>query len=476
MHTNPNPAATAAAAASAAGLLERLDRLTGELLARDGWSRERLLAYQAGRLRALLAHAAGHSPWYRDTLGAGAADRPLAELPTLSKASLMEHFDEVVCDPRLRRADLEAHMAGPDPARSFLGRYRVLTTSGTTGRRGIFALTEDEAAVWIAAGMRAGVRAGFRPQARVAGIGTPSRLHLTRQLFAPLRDAQVRAARSRGVPAPPDVSTATPLPELVAALNAYQPEALAGYPSVAGLLADEQLAGRLRITPGAATFGAEPLTPNLRRRIRAAWGFEPVSLYAATESPVIASGTPEHPALEIAEDVVLVEVVDEGNRAVPPGTPGAKVLVTNLVNFAQPLIRYELTDAVTLADGPNPAGRPYRRIAAIEGRSAEVLHLPARGGGATAVHPSALGAAFAPVPEVRQYQFLYDGRGLQARVVLAPDAPAGTPDRLRRSLERAIEATGAVALPVAVEPVAALQREPGPGHKIKLVKTARPGP
>ena len=67
----------------------------------------------------------------------------------------MDHFDELVSDPRLRRADLEAHMAGPDPARSFLGEYRVLTTSGTTGLRGVFALTEDEAAVWIAASMRA---------------------------------------------------------------------------------------------------------------------------------------------------------------------------------------------------------------------------------------------------------------------------------------------------------------------------------
>jgi phenylacetate-CoA ligase len=456
---DPNPTA---AAAPPTGLLERLAGLTGELLARDGWSRERLLAHQAGRLHALVEHAVGHSAWYRDTLGADAADRPLAELPTLSKASLMDHFDEVVCDPRLHRADLEAHLAGPDPARSLLGRYRALTTSGTTGLRGIFALTEDEAEVWIAASMRAGVRAGFAPQARVAGIGTPSRLHLTRQLFAPLRDAQ---------PDAPELSTATPLPELVAALDAYQPEALVGYPSLAGLLADEQLAGRLHIHPQGGAFGAEPLTPNLRRRIRAAWGFEPTSMYAATESPVIASSTPEHAELEIHEDLVLVEVVDEHDRPVPPGRPGAKVLITNLVNFAQPLIRYEITDAVTLADGPNPAGRPYRRIASIEGRSAEVLHLPARGGGEAAVHPSVLGAAFATFPEVRQYQFLHDGRRLEARVVLAPDAPAELAVRLGRALAQAVEATGAVAPPVDIRPVTALQREPGVGQKIKLVKS-----
>ena len=84
-------------------------------------------------------------------------------------------------------------------------------------------------------------------------------------------------------------------------------------------MADEQLAGRLNISLKGAGFGAEPLTPNLRSRIRAAWGLEPTIIYAATESPVIASSTPEHAELEIDEDLVVVEVVDDHNDAVPPG-------------------------------------------------------------------------------------------------------------------------------------------------------------
>jgi phenylacetate-CoA ligase len=462
--------ADATTTSPSADLLQRVGDLLSELLSHDSWSRDRLLAYQAERLRAILEHAVGHSRYYRATLGADAADRPLADLPTLSKAALMDNFDDIVTDPRLRRTDLEAHLAGPDPARSYLGEYRVLTTSGTTRRRGIFAVTEDEAEIWIAGSMRSGIRAGFPPQARMIGIGTPSPSHLTRQLFAPLNDALAQAARLRGDPPPPDVSAATPLPELVAALNAYQPEVLLGYPSVAGPLADEQLAGRLHIPLKSAGFGAESLTPSVRSRIRAAWGFEPVSVYAATESPIIASSTPQHPELEIDEDLVLVEVVDDHNDPVPPGTPGAKVLITNLVNFAQPLIRYEISDAVTLAAGDNPTGRPYRRIAAIDGRTVEILHLPARNGGQATVHPSVLGGALASSPEVQQYQFVFDGRVLQARVVLAPSAPAELPDRLRHAIEQAIAATRALPPAVEIKPVKALQREPGPGHKIMLVK------
>lgn len=305
--------------------------------------------------------------------------------------------------------------------------YRVLTTSGTTGLRGIFALTHDEAEVWVAATLRTGVRAGIRPDARAVGIGSPSRVHLTRQLFAAVR----------GAPAGPDVSTATPLSELVAVLNAYQPQVLLGYPSVAGVLADEQLAGR-------------PAHPPHRRRLRRR---------AAHPGP--AAPHPRGLGLRAREG--------GGRRRQRRASRDARFQgpAHNLVNHAQPLIRYELSDAATLSAGANPAGRPYRCLTSVDGRSADILRLPARGGGRTAVHPSALGAAVGHLPQLRQYQFVLDERGLHARVVLAPDAPSGTAEDLRAALVRALEATGAIAPAVDVEEAAALQREPS--GKFRLV-------
>jgi hypothetical protein len=94
-----------------------------ELLARDRWSLEELLAFQRERVRALIRHAVTHSPYYRESLGADAADRSLAELPTLPKATMMAEFDRVVTDPRLRLAQLQAHLAGPDPSQSFSARF-----------------------------------------------------------------------------------------------------------------------------------------------------------------------------------------------------------------------------------------------------------------------------------------------------------------------------------------------------------------
>jgi phenylacetate-coenzyme A ligase PaaK-like adenylate-forming protein len=118
---------------------------------RDGWSRDSLLTYQQERVRVLVDYAVRRSPYYREMLGPDAAERPLAELPT---ATLMAEFDRVVTDPRLRLANLRSHLAGDDPSESFLGAFRVATTSGTTGRRSIVVSTNDEAAAWRAASAR----------------------------------------------------------------------------------------------------------------------------------------------------------------------------------------------------------------------------------------------------------------------------------------------------------------------------------
>ncbi|HEY6813804.1 MAG TPA: hypothetical protein VI074_14075 [Propionibacteriaceae bacterium] len=429
-----------------------------ELMARDRWTREELLAFQRERVRALITHAVTHSRYYREVLGTDATDRPLAELPALSKATMMAEFDEVVTNRRLRLADLQAHLAGPDPSQSFLGAFRVATSSGTTGQRSIVAYTDDEAATWRAASARPMIRMGIGFEARFAGVGSPSPVHLTRQVLVP-----------PGIPAPP-ISAATPITELVAALNAQQPEIIVGAVGIWRALAEEQSAGRLRIAPRAGLFSSEALTADARRRIREAWGIEPVSGYAATEAPIIAAGSPEHPELEIAEDVVVIEIVDEHNRAVAPGMPGAKVLVTNLINYAQPLIRYELTDSVIESPMPNPAGRPWRCLLSVDGRTADILYFPGQEGGTVAVHPSVFSSAIAPVVEVGEYAFVYDARALQAHVVLNPGAADDLPQRLREILVAAIASTGAVPPTVEVHPVPALEREPS--GKIPLVRSS----
>jgi len=445
-------------------------RLTSaeELLAHDRWPRDWLLAYQRSRLRELIEHAVSNSAYYREVLGRDALDPDvrLEDLPALPKAMLMEQFDRVLADPRLRLDLLEAHAAGPDPGTLMPGApntgcCHVFCTSGTTGRRGVFPQTPAEFEQWLAAARRMTARAGVQPDARVIGICAPTPLHITQKLFKALGgfgDGR------------PRLTVTTPPSEIIETLNRERPDALFTVPSLAGVLAEQQLAGRLAITPRQIVLAGEVLSDEVAGRIAEAWAIEPFQVYASTEALMLATESLDRVGLHINEDLVVLEVVDEHNRPVPPGVPGYKVLVTSLVNRALPLIRYELADTVTLAPDPDPSGRPYRRIERVDGRNDDVLRFPAVGGGEAVVLPHRLRAPFAQLPDVIQYQLVREPQRLVIRVVLRAGASAEIPAQVTARIKAALEHAGAIAPVIETEQVAEIEREPG-GAKLKLVKS-----
>lgn len=105
-----------------------------------------------------------------------------------------------------------------------------------------------------------------------------------------------------------------------------------------------------------------------------------LNVYGATEVNLIAVECPRAAGPHVAEDLVIVEVVDADNRPVPPGRTGEKVLITTLFNRGMPFIRYELPDLVAVADGPCPCGCRGLGRAAVQGRQQDVLGFPAREG------------------------------------------------------------------------------------------------
>jgi phenylacetate-coenzyme A ligase PaaK-like adenylate-forming protein len=154
-----------------------------------------------------------------------------------------------------------------------------------------------------------------------------------------------------------------------------------------GILAEEQLAGRLHIRPRVVYSSSEVLTPRTRERAKAAWGHEPFNQYAATETASIAA---EHRAcrrMHMFEDLVITEVVDERGRPVPPGEYGAKVLITTLFSRTQPLIRYELNDSIRVSAEPHSCHLPFAVLEGVQGRVEDTLQLPAVRGGTVAVRP-----------------------------------------------------------------------------------------
>src|SRR6202008_860110 len=72
--------------------------------------------------------------------------------------------------------------------------------------------------------------------------------------------------------------------------------------------------------------------------------------------------------MHVADDLVILEPADADGNVVPYGQPAERLLLTNLFNLTQPLIRYDLGDAGTMTDEPCPGGGAHRRMTEVQGR------------------------------------------------------------------------------------------------------------
>lgn len=415
-------------------LIARVLWLRRRLRARERWTPEQVSAHQQRELATLRMFAVTRSPFYR-RLHHGLEDAPLGELPPLSKAVLMENFDEVVTDRALRLADLQDYLADERGADRF-GQYWVAATSGSSGRRSIIPTDTAEWATVIASYARAnewaGVRAGLRHRIRMAVISSTTAWHQSSQVAASVRSPLVDSVR---------LDAAAPLPEIVARLNDVQPEVLVGYASMIKVLAGEQLATRLSIAPRAVNSSSEVLSRASRELATRAWGVPPFDVYAATETGGIAAECAHHTGLHLFEDLVIPEVVDENYAPVPAGRTGDRLLVSVLSSRTLPLIRYELTDRVRLSTDRCPCGRPFALVAGIEGRTDDVLTLPADdGAGTVAVHPVLFHRTL-DLLDAAGWQVRQDGDGLT--LLLAAPGRDVDPARVGRAVTDALHAAGA---------------------------------
>lgn len=441
-------------------------RRAAELMARDNWTRQQLIAHQRERLQAVLHQAVSASPYYHETIGhLVARGAPLEEFPVLTKSQLVANFDRIVTDRRLTLAEVERHLAGEHAADLLLGQYRACATGGTTGVRAVMVYDQTAWESVAANAFRFMNVAGAAPEARVVGIGAPTPQHLSCRLYDELR---------LGKPDVPRLYVTMPMQEVVAALNKFQPDVISTYPSFIRRLAEEQLEGRLKISPLRFGSVAEALMPDVRDLARQAWGTAIVDRYSTTETACAGSECEHHCGVHLPEDLVVFEAVDETNRRVPTGTPGHRLLITTLSNAVLPLIRYELSDIVTLADGVCACGRPYARMTSIDGRREEVLRLPRRGGERVEIHAFRLLSPLIGMPGIRQYQLLPGANHLTVKISVRKGVPC---EGIRNDVERSIKAVLAEAevvdTSVAVEIVDSIERS-GTGAKVKLVARQSP--
>jgi phenylacetate-CoA ligase len=333
---------------------------------RLNWSAERLAAERERRLRELLQWSFEHSDFWRERLAghnlSEFTESDLPSLPILTKKELMANFDRIVTNPKLTLDRLNAHVNHLDGDAYIDDEYRAVITSGTGGVRGLFVYGWSEWITYALIATRWRTRSGEDPFAPVGTFFAINAKHVSGALHAFSRDFA-----GDGPLAVTHLPATLPIPEIVAGLNKARPTVLTGYASIIHLLALEALAGRLTIEPNWVSTNGEQLTDEVKRAVRAVWGLEIYDTWGCTEGVFAFPCNPGRP-MHLPDDLEIIEPVDQDNNPVPYGQPAAKILLTNLYNKTQPLIRYEINDSMTLLDEPCECGCEHRRITDIRGR------------------------------------------------------------------------------------------------------------
>jgi phenylacetate-CoA ligase len=459
-------------------------RAAWQVLTQSHAGAQALQEVQAARWRRLLQAARAGTPLYRERLRGLPDDAPPSAVPPVGKGELMARFDEAVADPRLRLAALREFTADPGRiGQAFLGEYMVWESSGTSGEPAVF--VQDAAALAVY-DMLELMRPGPPVPWRLAGGWPPDPWGLdVRYAFVGVLGghfaSQVSVQRLRALNpwAASRVrcfSILEPLPRLLERLQAWAPQVLATYPTMATVLADQARQGRLSLPLRELRTGGETLGPAARQRIAGALGCRVRDHYGASEFLPMAWECAAG-RLHLNADWVMLEPVDAQGRPVPPGTLSARCLLSNLANHVQPLIRYELGDRIRLEAAACPCGSALPALQ-VHGRDEAPLVLAGADGRPVSLLPLALSTVLEDQAGVFDFQLRQlDARTLVLRLGGPPGRARALVPRCRELLLDYARGQGAVGLRLLDEcgepvprgrsgkalRVVGLQRGPGPG-------------
>ena len=430
-----------------------LMQLIPQQLERTTWSGERLRAERQERLRALVRVAKERSPWHRERLAhldpQRLREEDLEQIPAMTKDDLMEHWDDIVTDRRLTLDLVERHLDSLTTDAYLLDRYHAVASGGSSGRRGVFVYDWD---AWTLSYL------GFTRWLLWDRLNDPELTATPMVSGSVAADvaSHMTSAQAQTFSSPlltvHQFPVTLPQQQVVAGLNQVQPTYLHGYASALYQLTHEARAGNLHISPKRIVASAEPLLPEIRAALEETWGAPVGNWWGTTEGGPTGASCTKGSGMHLADDLLIIEPVDEEGRPVPPGVRSAKVYLTNLYNLALPLIRYEITDEVTLLDEPCPCGSQHRRVDDLQGRLDDCF---VYAGGLT-VHPLVFRSALGRERNIVEYQVRQTDHGAEiaARCLGDVDIPG-----LRRRIIRELAQLGLKDPEVSITPVGRLEKQ-----------------
>ncbi len=342
-----------------------LFKLTGHLNTLEKsqyWSRDKIEALQLDSLRTLLIHAYNSTLYYRQVFDE-ISFRP----------EKLTSFDEVKSIPLLTKniirdngADLLSTAYSPD-------QVHFSETGGTTGVKMKFwrnnaCLAQKEAAryrfeKWT--GWDIGERMGLVWTAQQDYVGHwTTKAKIKNELF------------ERQVVLPAAVMDEEVIEKYLNLVQKKKPTMIRAFTSplyeVARVALDLNL--YCRSIKGIVTTG-EPLYHHQRQVIERAFGCKVFDSYRSREAGPLAQECEQHNGLHINAESLFVEIVSSEHKG-SFGQGGGDVVVTDLLNFGMPLIRYKMGDIGEISNRQCSCGRGLPFLEKVTGRSADMLRTP----------------------------------------------------------------------------------------------------
>ena len=378
-------------------------------------TRKALRSYQKQRVLRQLAYFKEHSPYFKGISVHSFED--FRKLPLMNKAFMMEHFNALNCVGIDRDEALSLAIDG-EKQREFsekLGGISVGLSSGTSGARGLFLVSDRERALWAGT-----VLAKFLPKGKLFGHRIAFFLRADNNLYETIDSKLIRfryfdLLRDMG--------------ENLSELADYRPTLLVAPPSVLLCIARAMERGELRIKPEKVISVAEVLRAEDAAYLKAQFGLSVIhQAYQCTEG--FLGYVCECGNFHLNEELVLIEreYLDE-TRFVP--------IVTDFTRQSQPIVRYRLNDILVEKRGHCPCGNPATMIRYIEGREDDVFYFAGIRQKEVAVFPDFISRCVIYAEGVQNYKVVQDGRA-HVTVFLERESSA-TAAQIRREFARLAE-------------------------------------
>ncbi len=413
-------------------LLGALDEVIPSL----SWSRDEHHAYQESKLRTLLQHAFDNVSLYKSKLTA-ASFHP-EDFRTL---------DDLPCIPFLTKDDLRNTPLDDLVSAGHRVNARLIASSGSTGVPS--RLFRDEASLWHFTARNTALYHDWCDEKPIADVMYFVDMAQDSIDYA-LADLLRTTVMQNRI-----VSVHDSVESQLEKLDEFTPEFISSYPSTMRNLAIAlhrrgEKCEELRLLH----LTSETLDDRTRHLIESVFvNARLIETYTCSEAGLIAFECTKDKRLHIAEDGVIVEIIE------------GEIVVTDLTNWSTPVIRYRgLGDRCHWESSSCPCGSPLRSIRQLEGRVADTI---ARQDG-TMISPLVVTNALDEVAGVYQYQIVQPEAG-RFEIAVVRDELSGrdeatVSDEIARVIERAL----AEPTTTRVNFVAAIYPKMG-AHKIPLV-------